>query len=135
VGFCLLSSVRMATAGSVAASVAASSAAEAVMMAESRKGKESDEVKPMTAIGVVSSKTTLVTTQGAKAKLGIRDLTGQETIYTISGDTVFIGQDGDVTSLDWIGKTDKVSVAYVLGNDGLRVAKTIKKISDFSVEK
>lgn len=61
-----------------------------------------------------------------KPQITVKDDNEEKATFMVASDATIIGKDGNSTTLNWIGKNDKVSIEYIADQDGVKTAKSIK---------
>lgn len=68
---------------------------------------------------------------GVSSQIIVKDDSGKTMTFIVASDANIIGKDGNLTTLEWISKDDKVAIEYTTGEKGIGTAKSIKVLSSW----
>lgn len=133
-GMGLLCLGQSACATPASVGVAAARAAEAALAALKKESQPLRPERVLSLEGTLTYKSTVVTMKGTRSQVSVMDQMGFISIFVVSDQTAITHEDGRDISLDWIGLNDKVLIEYVIGEDNIKSARSIKKIAFFGSE-
>jgi len=127
----LIAGPALAASGSSASRAA--NAAESVMADQERNLDDLKRV--LTYTGIVTSKSTVVSTEGQKSQIAVMDAEGYVYNFLVGKDTIYLDENEKPTTLGWISQNNKVIVKYMMDKNGVKTAKIISKMGVLSNKK
>lgn len=111
------------------ASASPNNSSAAVTVVTDNEGEKKESTKTFT--GKVDALSVASDNSKINSQIMLKGDDGSEVVFVIPKGVSVTDKNGKAIGLGWIGKDDKACVEYTIAQNGVKIAKSIKKVSNF----